>query len=46
MDYKELAKSLLCNGSGVGEDTNGCVNKKCKHCRDQRRQRENRYSQR
>lgn len=32
MDYKELAKSLLCNGSGVGEDTNGCANKKCKHC--------------
>ena len=32
MDYKELAKSLLCNGSGVGEDINGCTNKKCKYC--------------
>lgn len=31
MDYEELAKSLLCNGSGVGEDTNGCANKKCKY---------------
>lgn len=31
MDYKELAKSLLCNGSGVGEDINGCTNKKCKY---------------
>lgn len=28
MDYKELVKSLLCNGSGIGEDTNGCANKK------------------
>lgn len=32
MDYKKLAKSLLCNGFGVGEDTNGCANKKCKYC--------------
>ena len=32
MDYKKLLKALLCDGSGVGEDINGCTNKKCKYC--------------
>lgn len=31
MDYKKLLKALLCDGSGVGEDINGCTNKKCKY---------------
>lgn len=31
MDYKELTKSLLCNGYGAGEDADGCANKKCKY---------------
>lgn len=31
MDYKKLVKSLLCDGSGVGEDINGCANKKCRY---------------
>lgn len=31
MDYKKLIKALLCDGSGVGEDINGCTNKKCKY---------------
>ncbi len=31
MDYKKLVKALLCDGSGVDEDINGCTNKKCKY---------------
>lgn len=31
MDYKKLVKALLCDGFGVGEDANGCANKKCKY---------------
>jgi len=31
MDYNKLVKALLCDGSGVGEDINGCTNKKCKY---------------
>lgn len=31
MYYKKLIKALLCDGSGIGQDSNGCVNKKCKY---------------
>ena len=31
MDYKKLIKALKCDGYGVGQDGDGCTNKRCKH---------------
>ena len=34
MDYKELVKALRCDGNNIGQDSDGCTNKKCRY-RDQ-----------
>lgn len=31
MDYKKLIKALKCDGYGVGQDGDGCTNKRCKY---------------
>lgn len=31
MDYKKLIKALLCDGQDVGQDKDGCTNKRCKY---------------
>lgn len=31
MDLKKLIKALRCNGANVGQDNNGCTNRKCKY---------------
>ena len=31
MDYNKLIKALLCDGYGIGQNSDGCSNKKCKY---------------
>ncbi len=34
MKYNELVKALRCDGNNIGQDSDGCTNKKCRY-RDQ-----------
>lgn len=31
MEYNELVKALRCDGNNIGQDSDGCINKKCRY---------------
>lgn len=31
MEYNELVKALRCDGNNIGQDSDGCTNKKCRY---------------